>query len=158
LAFEVSRQLLRQGVRVKGVILVDSPVPKGHEALPRQIISYVLDQRRNSSFNSNKVAANSEAAMRARASIESQFRRHADMLQCYNPESNPHGDVPCVIIKCAQSMDTMSLCGVEYPFLSSCESRDQSTGEWENLTGQRILILDVDCNHFEVFDDAIVSR
>lgn len=96
--------------------------------------------------------------MRARASIESQFRRHADMLQCYNPKSNPHGDVPCVMIKCAQNMDTMSLCGVEYPFLGSSESRDQSNSEWENLTGQRIPVLDVDCNHFEVFDDAFVSR
>ncbi|KAL7939401.1 hypothetical protein V8C35DRAFT_326452 [Trichoderma chlorosporum] len=158
LAFEVSRQLQLQGTRVKGVILVDSPVPKGHEALPRQIISYILDQRRNGSPSGNRVAANSEAAMRARASIESQFRRHADMLQCYNPKSNPHGDVPCVIIRCAQNMDTMSLCGVEYPFLGSSESRDQSTREWENLTGQRIPVLDVDCNHFEVFDDAFAAQ
>ncbi|KAK4060472.1 uncharacterized protein Triagg1_10742 [Trichoderma aggressivum f. europaeum] len=158
LAFEVSHQLLHQGIRVKGVILVDSPVPKSHEALPRQIISYILNQRRNGSFNSNRVSANSEVAMRARASIESQFRRHADMLQCYNPKRNPHGDVPCVIIKCARNMDTMSLCGVEYPFLGNSESRDQSNGEWENLTSQRIPVLDVNCNHFEVFDDVFAAH
>ncbi|RYP12953.1 hypothetical protein DL767_010979 [Monosporascus sp. MG133] len=146
LAFEVSRQLRKLGTTVKGVILIDSPYPIDHQALPSEVISHVVKKP------SKGRQLLSDAAKQARDTIEAQFRRHARMLQEYNPDRNVE-DVPCVMLKCTHTLDTETLCGVSYPWLSEDAFRDQCVRDWEQLIGKRIPVMDVDCNHFEVFDE-----
>ncbi|RYP90821.1 hypothetical protein DL770_003082 [Monosporascus sp. CRB-9-2] len=146
LAFEVSRQLRKLGTTVKGVILIDSPYPIGHQALPSEVISHVVKKP------SKGRELLSDAAKQARDTIEAQFRRHARMLQEYNPDRNVE-EVPCVMLKCTHTLDTETLCGVSYPWLSDDTFRDQCVRDWEQLIGKRITVMDVDCNHFEVFDE-----
>ncbi|RYP44237.1 hypothetical protein DL768_009270 [Monosporascus sp. mg162] len=146
LAFEVSRQLRKLGTTVKGVILIDSPYPIDHQALPLEVISHVVKKP----SKGRKLL--SDAAKQARDTIEAQFRRHARMLQEYNPDRNVE-DVPCVMLKCTHTFDTETLCGVSYPWLSDDTFRDQCMRDWEQLIGKRIPVMDVDCNHFEVFDE-----
>ncbi|RYP83572.1 hypothetical protein DL769_001326 [Monosporascus sp. CRB-8-3] len=146
LAFEVSRQLRKLGNTVKGVILIDSPYPIDHQALPSEVISHVVKKL------SKGRELLSDAAKQVRATIEAQFRRHARMLQEYNPDRQDE-DVPCVMLKCTHALDTEMLCGVSYPWLSDDTFRDKCVRDWEQLIGKRIPVMDVDCNHFEVFDD-----
>lgn len=153
LAFEVSRQLRRLGIHVKGVILIDSPVPKDHKALPQEVVSFILS---NEPKPANSGAGISAAAQLARARVAAQFERHAMMLQHYQPAAEKIA-ATCVMIKCLENIDTLQAYGVEYPFLSSSEARDESIREWEALTGRQIPVLDLHCNHFEIFNTSHVS-
>ncbi|RYO74225.1 hypothetical protein DL763_010640 [Monosporascus cannonballus] len=146
LAFEVSRQLRKLGTAVKGVILIDSPYPIDHQALPPEVISHVVKKP------SKGRELLSGAAKQARDTIEAQFQRHARMLEEYNPDRNVE-DVPCVMLRCTHALDTETLCGVSYPWLSDDTFRDQCVRDWEQLIEKRIPVMDVDCNHFEVFDE-----
>lgn len=154
LAYEVSRQLSRLGKRVKGVILIDSPAPVNHQALPREIARHVLSRGQ---------PLQSDAVKTKLAAVEAAFARHASMLQNYAPRGAGAGagaepdQLPCVIISCTRTMDTERLCGVSYPWLSDADARDRSIAEWEALIGRRIPVLDVDCDHFSPFEAAHVS-
>lgn len=150
LAFEVSRQLRRLGREVKGVILIDSPAPIDHQALPQEVISYVVGKNQHNKKNVP------EALKQARKKIDLNFQHHAMLLQNYHPQPQA-GDVPCVMLKCSQVMDTEALCNVTYPWLSDADFRITTIRQWEQLIGRRIPVLDVDCNHFQVFDSEHVS-
>lgn len=152
LAYEVSRQLSRLGKRVKGVILIDSPAPVNHQALPPEVARHVLSRGQ---------PLQSDAAKTKLAAVEAAFERHASMLQNYAPHGAGAGaelgQLPCVIIRCTRTMDTERLCGVSYPWLSDADARDRSIAEWEALIGRRIPVLDVDCDHFSPFEASHVS-
>lgn len=151
LAFEVSRQLQSLGHVVKGLILVDSPPPVDHTPLPQEIVSYVL---RNKAISETTEVT--EASKQARERLSKRFQYHAALLQDYHPE--PRTDsVPCVMLKCSRSMDTETLCNVAYPWISDDEFRESSVAQWEQLLGRSIPVLDIACNHFEVFDPDHVS-
>ncbi|KAK0615279.1 hypothetical protein B0T17DRAFT_541529 [Bombardia bombarda] len=93
-----------------------------------------------------------------RERIEAQFVRHASLLQKYNPQADrEYAGVPCAILHCTRSMDTEKLCGVSYPWLSNEEFRSKSVDGWGRLFGRRLLVLDIDCNHFEVFGAANIA-
>lgn len=159
LAFEVSRQLRKLGTAVQGVILIDSPYPIGHQALPPEVISHaVRGKPSKSKSRSQGRELASEAAKQARDSIEAQFQRHARMLQNYRPERDAGRDVPCVMLKCTQVIDTAGLCGVPYPWLSDETFRDQCVADWQQFLARQVPVLDVDCDHFEIFNDEHVSR
>ncbi|KAF3354947.1 Rho-type GTPase-activating protein 2 [Verticillium dahliae VDG1] len=143
LALEVSHQLQQRGNSPKGIILIDSPLPIEHEPLPEEIISRVV--RKFPSLHE------SGAAAKVRSCVEAQFRRHAGLLKGYSPLPL-RGDVPCVSIVCKKTIDTQALCGVSYPWLSDSGFRDKSLKGWERLLGREIPVLEIDCNHFEVFD------
>ncbi|KAM5346093.1 hypothetical protein ACJ41O_009098 [Fusarium nematophilum] len=149
LAVEVSRQLRQRGNPPRGVILIDSPSPIGHEPLPEEVITRIVSKYPNQH--------GSGATAEARSCIEAQFRRHASLLHKYDPLPQ-EGDVRCIAIVCKRTMDTRVTCGVSYPWLSDSSFRDESLKSWERLLGQEISILEVDCNHFEVFEQANVEE
>ena len=132
------------------MILIDSPFPIGHEALPAEVISYVV---KKSTKGKEPV---SEAAKQACDIVEAQFKRHANMLENYNPRTDAD-DVPCVMLNCTQTLDTQNLCRVSYPWLSEESFREQCLTDWEELIGRRIPVMDVGCDHFEIFDNKHVS-
>ncbi|KAI1372052.1 hypothetical protein F4677DRAFT_278704 [Hypoxylon crocopeplum] len=152
LAFEVSRQLRRLGRVVKGVILIDSPPPVNHKALPREVISYVVDKK-----DSTETKNVSAASKQVRNKLDTNFQHHAMLLQNYQPQPLA-GDVPCMMLKCSQTMDTEALCNVAYPWLSDESFRAKAIGQWEQLVGRRIPVLEVACNHFQVFDSQFVRE
>ncbi|TRX93222.1 hypothetical protein FHL15_005801 [Xylaria flabelliformis] len=146
LAFEVARQLQALGRVVKGLILIDSPSPVDHKALPPEVISHIVN---------NKTASGrtyvTDASKQAREKITQKFQYHAMLLQNYHPR--PRIDnAPCVMLKCSHSMDTVMLCNVKYPWVSDDSFREKSVRHWEQLMGRSIPVLDIACNHFQVFD------
>lgn len=148
LAFEVSRQLARHGKPVKGLILVDSPVPINHQALPEPIVSFILAK--------GDSPTTSRVVQEARARIRDQFLTHAAMLQKYSPAPMQGNSPPCVFVRCVQTMDTERLCGTSYPWLNDVEANKASILQWEKLLGRAIPVLEVDCNHFGAFDASAV--
>ncbi|KAI1172122.1 hypothetical protein F4777DRAFT_593119 [Nemania sp. FL0916] len=151
LAFEVARQLQSLGRQVKGLILIDSPPPVNHEALPSEIISHVLRDK-----TANDPAYVTESSKEAREKLQQRFQYHASLLQNYHPEPQV-SDIPCIMLKCSYSMDTAMLCNVTYPWISDDNFRERSVSQWEQLMGRSIPVLDVACNHFQVFDPDYVG-
>ncbi|KAI0103346.1 hypothetical protein GGR51DRAFT_573276, partial [Nemania sp. FL0031] len=146
LAFEVARQLQSLGRSVKGLILIDSPSPVNHQALPQEIISHIINNK-----TASKTTYITESSKKAREKINQKFQYHAMLLENYHPK--PKADnFPCVMLKCSVSMDTEKLCNVSYPWVSDDVFRERSVWQWEQLIGRTIPVLDVACNHFEVFD------
>ncbi|KAI3327546.1 ketoacyl-synt-domain-containing protein [Xylariaceae sp. AK1471] len=145
LAFEVSRQLRRLGKAVKGVILIDSPLPVNHQALPTEVISFI------SSKALSKTPIATEAAKQARSKVEMQFKYHGELLENYAPPTGLR-DVSCVMLRCTQTIDTEALCGVRYTWLSDEQVRIQFVQKWEHLIGRDIISFDLRCHHFEVFE------
>lgn len=143
LAFEISRQLRKQGTRVKGIILIDSPHPVSHDPLPTQIISHIAAS----------MPTRSKAAEQLKESIEAQFHRNASLLANYNPlPSDTDDTVPCIMLKCKQTFDSVGLCGVWYPWVCDEASRQQSVKVWESLVGKPITVLEVEGDHFSLFN------
>ncbi|KAJ8133352.1 hypothetical protein O1611_g271 [Lasiodiplodia mahajangana] len=146
LAFEAARQLQSLGRTVKGLILIDSPSPVNHQALPQEIVSHIINSK-----TASKTTYVTESSRQAREKIEQKFQYHATLLENYHPK--PKADnFPCVMLKCSLSMDTEKLCNVSYPWVSDDDFRERSVWQWEQLIGRTIPVLDVACNHFEVFD------
>ncbi|KAK5631478.1 hypothetical protein RRF57_007192 [Xylaria bambusicola] len=154
LAFEVARILGSHnlGPAVKGLIFIDSPPPIDHEPLPQEIISYVL-----SKYTGAGKTYTSETSKKALETVKKRFHHHATMLQNYHPEPL-HDSIPCVILKCSRSMDTKALCNVSYPWISDDDFRTKSVAQWEQLVGRNIPVLNIDCNHFEVFDPKYIGH
>jgi hypothetical protein len=135
------------------VVLLDSPVPNNHQALPRQVIAHVVGKGVGDQARPVTTPTRQEALDR----IEAQFIRHGRMLQEYQPPPSGGNDVPCVMVSCTRNMDTERLCGVAYPWLNDPAAREASIEGWHKLLGRPIPVLEVDCNHFEVFDAAHVG-
>ncbi|KAI0437520.1 hypothetical protein F4803DRAFT_570691 [Xylaria telfairii] len=146
LAFEVARQLQLLCRPVKGLILIDSPPPIDHHALPLEIISYIM---RNKTTSETTYAI--ESSKQAREKVRQKFQYHAMLLQNYHPEPRT-GSPPCVMLKCSRLMDTAMLCNVSYPWVSDGSFREKSVRQWEQLIGRSIPTLEIACDHFQVFD------
>lgn len=77
-------------------------------------------------------------------------------------DSASHDDVhvPCIMLRCVQTLDLPALCGVDYPWLSDTNTADQSIRTWE----ERVLrqpfrtVLELRCDHFSPFEAEHVSN
>lgn len=58
---------------------------------------------------------------------------------------------------CIKIMNIEWVCGVMYFWLSDGEYWFKVVERWEMVVGRRLLVLDLDCNYFEVFEDGNVS-
>lgn len=151
MAFEVARQLQSLRRPVKGLILIDSPPPINHQALPSEVISHIVRDKTTS-----ETTYAIESSKQAREKIRQRFQYHAMLLQNYHPE--PRNDSPpCVMLKCSRLMDTAMLCNVSYPWVSDDSFREKSVRQWEQLIGRSIPVLEIACDHFQVFDVGYVS-
>ena len=150
MAFEVARQLSRKGTRVKGVILIDSPCPIDHTPLPEEIISGIAGLK--------DTELKSKNALNLRQQIQSRFKSHATMLSAYSPAPEKEVDFSCILLQCTETINTETLYGVSYPWLSDTKHREESSKLWEELIGTSIPVLDLACDHFQVFDKSQVSQ
>jgi len=141
-AFEAAKQLTARGFEVKGLILIDSPSPIHHEPLPNEIIARIVSPRGQTR------ALNDTSALRE------EFQFNASLLGSYKalPVSETSGTgLKTVMLKSEDVLDTESLCGVRYDWLSSQEKRSTAVMAWEELTGGHVEVLPIPGNHFEAF-------
>ncbi|KAK4244019.1 hypothetical protein C7999DRAFT_35640 [Corynascus novoguineensis] len=153
LAFEISRQLATlHGRTVKGLILIDSPAPVNHQALPGKVVQHVLSRR----------MLGSAAAREMLEAVAANFGRYAALLETYSrgdAATAAPSSVPCVLIRCRRTMDLAALCDVNnYPWLSDIAAADESIRTWERLLGRPLPVLNLDCDHFSPFEPENIAE
>ena len=138
LAFEIARQLQDLGTPVKGLILLDSPYPIVHEPLPDTIIEHSA----GTAFGAHPDI---------RSCVAAQCKRNAGLLKNYK---RPLGSfqVPTVMLLSREACDTATLCGLKYAWLDNEDFRKMATQMWTTLVGDKIETMDIDGNHFNMFE------
>ncbi|KAK1235584.1 polyketide beta-ketoacyl-synthase [Marasmius sp. AFHP31] len=141
-AYEVARQMISSGQRVKGVVLIDSPSPVNHVPLSSALINAVLDLE--------KVASNTDIARL----VKSQFQMSSRMLGDYEPPTTgPHPAI--VLLRSSEGLKLDHTDGpvVEIPeWLSDRSDPSRISIGWERLTQTPVKVIDIPGNHFEVFN------
>ncbi|KAI1082132.1 polyketide synthase [Whalleya microplaca] len=172
-AFEAARILMSQGeLRVKGVVLIDSPPPVGHIPLSDSIIHAVTtsiqgtvssasSSRRFSNDTNNTQRLLTPAAV-IRKLVRQSFQKCANLLGAYGaaPETrNPERPIPRVILLRSAAgwtpplgYDGPPIGESENPWLQDRADRSLGTAGWEMLTGTSLPCIDIPGNHFQVFD------
>jgi thioesterase domain-containing protein len=128
------QQLRKLGVKVKGLILIDSPSPINHKPLPDEVIAYVT--RSNSTDGT----------------LAQEFRRNASLLGLYEPRPlDEKAKLNVIMLRSKDTFDTETLCSVRYDWLSSQDARAEDITKWESLAGSKVNVLPIRGNHFEPF-------
>lgn len=142
-AFEAARQLLAQGQKVQGVLLIDSPCPVNHVPLSESLIETVV--------TSSSPSSKSEISQL----IKKQFQQNSHMLGLYDPIA---GGGPHPKLAILRSSEGLKAKGVEVPiWLADRSNPRQVIAEWETLVSATIKSWDIPGNHFEPFAAANVS-
>ena len=147
-AFEAAQQLMANGFEVKGLILIDSPNPIDHEPLPNEVIASILKPSGQSHALTNNAA------------LREEFQVNASLLEIYKAVSFSKTNRPrlkTVMLRSQDVLDTESLCGVRYDWLSSQDARAAAIIDWEELVGGHVEVLPIPGNHFEAFLQKNVS-
>jgi len=148
-AFEAATQLQSAGFDVKGLILIDSPLPRNHQPLPEGIITHVLS---NTLSTPNSPKKNRDII---NPHLLTEFKHNAALLGTYSPPTTTY--FKTVMLRSRDILDTEALCGVKYDWLSSQRARDEAVKGWEGILGGKVDVLEIPGNHFEAFDEKYVS-
>jgi thioesterase domain-containing protein len=144
MAFEAAQQLMAKGIDVKGLILIDSPSPINHEALPNEVIAKIIQSG----------SAKQNHALDSNVALREEFQHNASLLKTYKPlpVSEENGSrFKVVMLRSQDTFDTENLCGVRYDWLTSQETRDAAIVSWEKLVGGHVEVFPIPGNHFEAF-------
>jgi hypothetical protein len=139
---------MANGFEVEGLVLIDSPSPINHEPLPKEVIASVTR-------HSGRMGASSEST-----AMEEEFLYNASILGAYEATPFPasrFSKLRTVMLRSQDVMDTESLCGVSYEWLSNQDARSAAIVAWEGLVGNHIEVLSIPGNHFEPFSRTNVS-
>ena len=147
MAFEAAQILQASGFNVKGLILIDSPYPQNHQPLPDEVFKYVLSKL---SAKLGLDEENDEYGMIS--TLLAEFKANAALLKTYSPSVLPNY-IKTVSLCSRDTMDTETLCGVRYEWLSSAKVRAEAIKGWEKFIGGDVDVLEIPGNHFEAFDE-----
>lgn len=141
MAFMMAHIAPEYDIQANGLILIDTPFPVNHQALPDSITSYV----------SGKYAPTTEYGRIQQERLQAQFQANANMLEYFDP---PRSGLACqvLMLRNSESFDSLGLCGVKYPWLANLEARNTALQQWKDLVKQKDAeVLNIPGNHFEVF-------
>ena len=152
-AFMMTHLASTYDMRVKGLILIDTPLPIHHKPLPEPLIAHI-------SGRSNLPVAKNPTSKGIKDKIQFQFSHNAGMLGHFEPPRTGLKTIcPTMILRSQDIFDSLGLCGVQYPWLASQDARDEAIQRWEEELIQRndVGIFSIPGNHFEPFQDDNVS-
>ncbi|KAI1798444.1 ketoacyl-synt-domain-containing protein [Ganoderma leucocontextum] len=142
-AYELARQLLAMGFRVKGLILIDAPAPQCSGLLPDALVAQVIDQI--------------GVPHRKGEHLKAQMRHASRALVDYDPSPSSMAvrNPPAVFLRSRAGMD-ITACGEEIDlrgraFLTK-EGDEWTIPQWEAALGEEVEVLDIPGDHFAVFD------
>ncbi|KAI0919364.1 Type I Iterative Polyketide synthase (PKS) [Taiwanofungus camphoratus] len=141
LAFEVGRQLIDAGVRVPGIVLIDSPHPLTRSPLPPSLIDSVIGEKGSGN--------------RLTQLVRTQMRHATQALVQYDPSQSPACHVMPKKAVMLRSREGFPLAKVETEsasFLADRNDPAKSVVEWEKVLGTAVPVLDIPGNHFEPFE------
>ncbi|TFK37752.1 hypothetical protein BDQ12DRAFT_735983 [Crucibulum laeve] len=133
-AFEAACQLIRKGINVRGVLLIDSPSPVKHVPLSDALLDAVAGTQGNNSQVSQLV--------------KKQFQMNSRMLGRYDPVK---GKYPLLVM--LRSREGFNPPGVpDVPiWLADRSDPRQAVSGWETVVGCQIKSIDIPGNHFQPF-------
>jgi thioesterase domain-containing protein len=145
-ALEAALQLSRMDVEIEGLLLIDSPFPIGHSPLPDAVISHATSSSEKSFGTSSTTKV-----------LRREFKRNAALLGKYHPRLDQLKGMRVVMLKSKDVIDTEKKCGVDYPWLSSQQTRNEAVMKWNVIFKDGMLVIDIPGNHFEAFESDNVS-
>ena len=146
-AFEIARILTSRGVKVAGVVLIDSPSPSAPPLLSDAIIDCLLrDRDRERTIDSSMTAL-----------VTRQFKQSTVLLAKYVPGTrNAAREAPVAFLRCTAGFYPDGVEDVPAWFRERGQV-GQIVGSWEALVGGPIPVWDVPGHHFEPFSRVHVS-
>lgn len=141
-AYEVALQLMKKGVQVKGVLLIDSPSPINHTPLSDSLIDSVV--------NLDARSANSELGRLVRT----QFAMNTRMLGRYDPHATGGLCPPLALLRSTEGYTPPALADVPIWLADRSDPKLAAAG-WDTLTS--VKILDIPGHHFQPFHPSNVS-
>ena len=144
MAFEVSRLLIQKGVKVDGLILIDSPSPDTCEPLPKALVDDVIGRYSTSTST---------------YSLGAVLRFAGQALAAYNRHDSPAEDVSpplSMILQCRDGVVFEDGYDPSVTWLVNRKNSSTVTDLWKG-TLPCFSVIDVGGNHFTAFRDEYVS-
>ncbi|KAF9025646.1 ketoacyl-synt-domain-containing protein [Hymenopellis radicata] len=136
-AYETALQLVKFGINVKGVLLIDAPNPENHVPLSVDLIA----------------AATGEIKSEVGRLVKTQFRMNSAMLKDYDPYTTGGRCPPLAYLR---STDPFNPPGVNDIPLWLSDRSERRTG-WEGIAGCEVRVVDIPGNHFQAFHPCNIS-
>jgi hypothetical protein len=133
------------GIRVKGVLLIDSPCPLEHAPLPDALFDYVINMEGNR-------GATSEIGKLVKA----QFKMSSRILGQYNPRSTRGSSPPLALLRSSEGFNPPDVPDVP-KWLADRDDPKQIVAAWEKLVGATVKVWTIPGHHFQAFDASNVS-
>lgn len=142
-AYEVSLQLAKQGVRVQGVLLIDSPSPIDHVPLSDSVIDSVLSPEARKSGN------------KLGKLVKAQFVMNTRMLGRYVPRTTDEYCPTLVFLRSREGYNPSNM--LEVPaWLADRQDPKLISASWETIAGEPIKVIDIPGHHFQPFETSNV--
>ncbi|TBU27328.1 ketoacyl-synt-domain-containing protein [Dichomitus squalens] len=148
-AFELAQSLLRMGINVKGLILIDAPAPQTSSPFPDALIDSVVERM--------------DPAHRIAEHLKAQMKRATRTLVAHDPCLSTRNlrRIPAVYLRSQEGMD-ITLCDAEIDsrvqaFLNK-ENDTWTIPQWKTALGGEMEVLDIPGDHLSVFDQRNVDE
>lgn len=144
-AYEVALQLIKRGMNIKGIVLVDAPNPVEHVPLSDTIIRTI------SKFN------HKTGPIEIGRLVRSQFVMNAQLLSAYDPHATGGICPPLVVLRSCQSYIVEGLEDIPKWLADRSDPKTAIAG-WAELTDFPIKVWDIPGDHFQAFSITNVSH
>ncbi|PBK92884.1 putative polyketide synthase [Armillaria gallica] len=143
-AYETALQLQKQGITVKGILLVDSPNPINHVPLSKSLIAAAVQLDSRSS------------ASEVGQLVKKQFAMNAAMLKDYDPRATHGVCPPVVLLRSSEGFNPEGVADVPRWLADRSDAKNATTG-WDTLTPSPVKVFDIPGNHFQPFTTANIA-
>jgi thioesterase domain-containing protein/acyl carrier protein len=143
-AFETAKRLAQNGVRVHGIVLIDSPCPGKHVPLSSSVIDHVTKSH-SRGIDSGTISL-----------FADQFKESSRMLSVYHPSREGKVEVPIVLLR---SSEGYAPPGLDVPsWLQHRGSESAVVGEWEALARSPVKTWSIPGDHFSPFNPENIEQ
>lgn len=145
-AFEIACILMKEGVDVKGVVLIDSPCPTNHVPLTLNLLDQIVGK-----------AKASRSETEAMGYVKEQFGRCSALLGRHAPTLD--GPQPrAVFLWSTQGVKVKEMQDEVPAWLGDRDGPESMVGEWETALKGTIKRWDIPGDHFQPFLPANVEE
>lgn len=138
---------MKEGVDVKGVVLVDAPCPTDNVSLSATLVDHIVTQKNPSRPETETMEY-----------IKEQLRKSSGLLKRHSLSSEgPHPRVAFLRSREGMKVEPESLQGEVPVWLADRSEPETAVGGWETLLKGKLKRWDIPGNHFQPFLPANVS-
>ncbi|KAG2123824.1 polyketide synthase [Suillus clintonianus] len=143
-AFETAKRLVQHGVRVHGIVLIDSPCPGKHVPLSSSVIDHVT-KAHSKGIDSGTLNL-----------VAEQFKESSRLLSVYNPSREGKLEVPVVLLRSSEGYAPPGLTVPDW--LQHRGSEGAVVSEWEAFTRSPVKTWSIPGDHFGPFNPENIEQ